>query len=302
MATTKLLLCQLSVTQLVNLKREWVEFAEVKAQLAKCHELIVERKPDITVMPETCYFPHFETFYTTMSVGRLIVAGSRYNEDGVNETHVFCDGKHTALRKLFPSPKEVMENNHPNCNRPDMLFSEWENEVRQGHWPDYFVLLPGTDQVVAILNCMDYYRLGYYVANSSVIAPKLWGIVSPCSNGQQDIFVRLSQAIHDSSSRIYSIVVNSANASRHDDSSQGESYVYGPVTRNIKAHLAKMHRWDEKHPAAICHLKASRQAQALLMDLLPPRKVEFFARDSSFRSNPINVELIDGIGGAQDES
>lgn len=288
---TRLLICQMSVEQRRDLTREWVNLSEVESQLTNSLGLIKQLKPNLVVMPETCYFPEYKERYRAASASRLIVAGSYYNDDGINQTHYFLNGEHAVLDKLFPSPKEVMEINYPSTMQPDELFANWESQIRQETWPEYFVRLPNGDQYVVILNCMDYYKLGYYVASSSLIAPQLWGIVSPCSNGQQDIFLRLSQAMHDSNSRLYSIVVNSNNASRSADSDQGMSYVYGPATRNIKEYCAEKYGWTDPHPAAICHLGTG--AKAVVMDLLPPPKVEFFARSRDFRSNPTGIKIFD---------
>ena len=285
MQSANILLCQLEVSQRKDMLREWVEAEEAWPQLERCWELMREENSDLVVIPETCYLEEYEEQYSEYSRGRIIVAGTAYDDAGINSAHVFKDGKHVVLRKIFTSPVEVMELNHPNTRRPDEIVREWESRIVRGDIPEYFVEMPGGG-LAAILTCMDYYRLGYYIANSTVISPLLWGLVAPSSNGQQGLFLRLSQAMHDVCDRVYSIVVNSRDNSRPSGWDQGKSYVYGPITRNVKEHMRGLGQTDE-HLSAIYRMGDG--ASALSMRLVPGGAITFFARSQGFRSTPTHV-------------
>lgn len=287
--TIRVLLCQLKVRQKRNYQRAWVEYEEAQPQLERCWALVEEHKPDLVVLPETCYFPQIEDTYRQMAAdGRLVVAGSAYSEASVNETHIFAaDGSHCALPKIFPSPKEIMELNHPNRQVADVLIAEWEAGIKAGRWPDYFPLIDAErGRRIAVLTCMDYYRLGYYVANSSVMSPHVWGLVSPSSNPQQEIFLRLAEAVHDANERVYSMVLNSHNESRVAGSSQGESFVLGPITPNVKAMLEDN---GQENPHFSFIYQLGEAPEALMMDLIDGEDVRFFARSKDFFSNPTNI-------------
>lgn len=289
---TRVLMCQLVAKQRYNTQKSWIELDEVRPQFEKCWEIIRREKVGLAIFPETSYLPELYDTYRELSENCLIIAGSLYNEDSINETHVFGpNGYYKVLPKLFPSPKEVMELHHPNQRIPDQIIKGWEADVQKGHWPDYFPLLgDGSDKRIAILNCMDYYRLGYYVANSSILSPHIWALISPCSNGQQEIFTRLSGAIHDANERVYSMVVNSNNASRPAGASQGLSYIMGPVTFNVRRLLAAIGQ-ENDHFSYIYQL--GEGAEALSMDLMDGADVRFFARSKDFFSNPANISRVD---------
>ena len=265
--------------------KEWVELKEVEDQVKRIWEIMDETHYDLVVFPETCYFPDLSDEYVKRSENCIIVAGSGYNEEGVNETHVYQNKCHCVLRKIFPSPFEVMELNHPNNNWPDEIIKDWETQIQKNTWPDYFISLPDGRKAV-ILNCMDYYRLGYYLAASSVISPKLWGMIVPSSNGRQDVFLRLTGAIHDANEKVYSIIVNSRDKNRRAKEDQGGSYVYGPITRNVKGKMVGIGQTND-HSSAIYQL--GDDAEALAMNLLPGEDVTFFARSKNFFSNPTNI-------------
>ena len=286
MESINILICQLAVTQKKDLLREWVEAEEVKDQLERVWSIIDGSPCNFAVFPETCYFPEFYSNYVKHSENRLIIAGSSYNDEGLNETHVFENGKHRAIRKIFPSPVEVMELNHPNTSQPDSIIREWENDIENDIWPDYFIDIPGGLKA-AVLTCMDYYRLGYFLANSSIISPRLWGMVAPSSNGRQDIFLRLTRAIHDVNEKVYSIVVNSRDNSRPTGWNQGGSYIYGPITGNVKRQMTELGQSDS-HNSAIYRL--GENASLLSMRLSPGDNITFFARSKNFHSNPTRIK------------
>ena len=285
MSCINVLICQLAVTQKKDHLREWVELSEVEEQIQRVWSIMDETAANLVVFPETCYFPELSNVYAERSESAVIIAGSAYNEKGLNETHIYQNGNHRVIRKIFPSPVEVMELNYPNDRQPDLVIKEWEKNIQNGKWSDYFIDLPGGRKAV-VLTCMDYYRLGYYIANSSIISPHLWGMIAPSSNGKQDIFLRLTAAIHDLNEKVYSIVINSRNNSRPSGWDQGGSYVYGPITGNVKSKMVDIGQTDS-HVSAIYTLGDG--AQALSMSLIPGEDVTFFARSKDFLSNPTNI-------------
>ena len=287
---TRTMIFQLAMHQKRDLNKAWIDYAQVESQLDKCWELMREHRPALAIFPELCYFPEVLPIYEELSRSCLIIAGSFYDENGVNTTQLFGpNGFQCQLPKLFPSPKEVMELNHPGTRRADELVRAWEEEVKAGKWPPYFQPIgekPG--RYLAILTCMDYYRLAYYIANSTVLSPHIWGIAAPSSNGQMDVFFRLSGAIHDLNERMYSIVVNSRNEGRLAISSQGCSYVMGPITYNMKTMLSQSGQENE-HFSFISQL--GEGAEAVCMDLIDGARVRFFARSKDFQSNPTNIQF-----------
>ena len=289
MGSTNVLICQLAVAQKKDMMREWVDYADVEDQVRRAWQIADETHADLVIFPETCYFPELFDEYTKRSEKRIIVAGTGYNDAGINEAHVFQNKRHLALRKIFPSPIEVMELNHPNTLRPDEVIKDWETRIQRGDWPDYFISLPDGRKAV-VLTCMDYYRLGYYLAGSSLISPKLWGMIAPASNGRQDIFLRLSGAIHDANDKVYSIVVNSRNETRPPDNDQGGSYIYGPITSNVRSKMLSIGQTDT-HFSAIYRLGDG--AESLALSLLPGEDITFFARSKDFFSTPTNVKHYD---------
>ncbi|NLW78230.1 MAG: hypothetical protein GXY32_02305 [Ruminococcaceae bacterium] len=291
----RVLMFQLKVRQQRDWQRSWVEYADVAPMMAHCFEIARRHQPDLVVFPETCYIAALDGEYRKLAQHSVVVAGSAYNAQSVNETHLYLpDGEHRVLPKLFPSPWEIMELNHPNQQVPDQVIARWEAGIRRGEWPPYFpVVDKASGKRLAILNCMDYYRLGYYVGNSSLISPHVWGMVSPCSNTQQSVFFRLSEVIHDTNERIYSIVVNSHNEARAPGSSQGESYVMGPITYNVKKMLEGQGQGKSRengHFSFIYQLES--EPEALMMDLIDGSDVRFFARSKDFYSNPTGITRI----------
>ncbi len=288
----RVMLCQLKAKQRHIIQKSWVVYDEVRPQLERCFALIEEQKPQLVVLPETCYIPQLYDTYKSLAQDCFIVAGSAYNDDGINETHMFGpNGFYSVVPKIFPSPKETMEYNHPNTKMPDLVLKQWEAEVERGEWPPYFPVIDEKNgQRLAVLNCMDYYRMGYFVANSSVISPHIWGIVSPCSNGQQEVFFRLAGAIHDANDLIYSFVVNSHNQTRPPGSTQGQSFVMGPITHNTKALLSLQTGQKDDHFAYI--YKLGEDAEVLFLDLIDGKDVCFFARSKDFKSTPTNIQRV----------
>lgn len=257
--------------------------------MLKAFEYIEELKPDVSIFPEMCFLPSLESEYARLSKGyrRLIVAGSYYSPGDINTTVVFQDGVRRNIKKLFPSPHEPMFGATSIPYSPTEMIASWENDYKLYGVGDldYFFKLPNGDTAV-ILNCLDYYKLGYYVARSLILSKDLSLLISPCSNNNVKLFIEESQAIHNHNSNIYSLIVN-VDASLNEESyAIGESYAFGWIDY-ATAQIHKDLKWKKNHSASIVH--AEKGGTMIYLEV--EEEISAFKRSDGYCKNPRVVKM-----------
>ena len=140
-------LFQLKVELDCNSQKEYlIETEEVQRQLEVAFQKIKELKPDVALFPEMTYLVQYEPQYKQLSKGRIIVAGSYY-QDGINTTVVFENGTKHKIPKGYASGAEPMARKITYVPPEEFL-------KKQIKLHEFWV----KGKKIYILNCMEYYH------------------------------------------------------------------------------------------------------------------------------------------------
>lgn len=253
-----------------------IEDEDVKRQLEASFEIIRKRKPDISIFPEMTFMKKYDDVYKELSRGRIIVAGSYY-KNGINTTVVY---QHT-LR--FDIPKRYASGAEPMARKISYIYPE---EFIKKYIAEHEFWIKG--KKVYILNCMEFYHAGYYIARDEKLKKDLFGIIAICSNSNTKVFEQETICIHNHNESIYSFVVNCVGTYKKEPYGDGKSYVYGPISGHEKEWLRKEGIESKKN---VCHAfsLSSDSAQYAFAKYLFPETLSLFGRSDKYQNNPREV-------------
>ena len=213
-------LFQLKVELDCNSQKEYlIETEEVQRQLEVAFQKIKELKPDVALFPEMTYLVQYEAQYKKLSKGRIIVAGSHY-EEGINTTIVFENGIKHKIPKSYASGAEPMARKITYIAPEEVL----KNQIKLH---EFWI----KGKKIYILNCMEYYHLAYYIARNKELQKDLFGIFAICSNSNTHVFEEETICIHNHTENLYTFVLNCTGTYQAKPYGDGNSYIYGQIGR-----------------------------------------------------------------------
>lgn len=270
---------QLKVELDCNSSEEFlIETEEIQRQLEVAFRKIEELKPDVILFPEMTYLVQYEQKYKTLSKGKLIVAGSYY-EDGINTTIVFENGIKHEIPKGYASGAEPMARKIVYIPPEQFL----ESQIKQH---EFWV----KGKKIYLLNCMEYYHLAYYIARSPDLQKDLFGIFAICSNSNTHVFEEETMCIHNHMENLYSFVLNCTGIYQKKPYGDGKSYIYGPISIHEKDWLKQEGVDNKKHA---CHILSLSEdiAQYVYGEFYFPENLSKFGRSDSYTNNPRNITV-----------
>lgn len=284
----KILCCQLHSNEKISGFKEFVEEEDLIEQTLNSFNIIEQLNPDLVIYPELCYVKSQEDKYRQLSEGRIIIAGSYYDESDRNVTMIFHDRFLTILPKIYPSPYEPMFLTKIETPYPYEVVKKWEDDIINGIIPDYFIKDINSKYIV-ILNCMDYYKLGYYIARSEILKDKISLLVCPCSSNNLRVFTEESNAIHNHNPYIYSIIVNCFAKLGEKPYSIGNSYIYGLMDVATKTYLKEIMSNISFNDNPSSLIKVNDEKVAIYIELEDNFKI--LKGSDDYKKNPKNIEI-----------
>lgn len=245
---------------------------EFNLQLSHMMEIIEEKNPNVIILPEMCYQGKMKNYFEELSRNKLIVAGSIY-KDGLNYTIVFSKGEMFYIKKRYASGAEPMIRYIDNCSSKNFMDNYLDEHIFEIN-----------DNKIVILNCMEYYKMAYYIARN---CSDLFGAICICSNNNVKVFLEETRAIHNHVENFYTFMVNSVNTYRGFDYATGESYVYGPIQGHEKEWLIKEGIKLDNHVSSI--LKLGNDAEYFYGEFLSD--FSRFGRSDGYFNNPKGIEV-----------
>lgn len=231
---------QMRLTLENNEKSEFlIENDDYFSQMDKIVNYLEQNEFDIMVFPEISFCERYAQKLKDLSVGRLIVFGSKYI-DGENITIVYYDGKEQLIKKRFLCAVEPAIRK---CERISV------NKFLATYLKEHTFILH--NKKVIVLNCAEYYNTAYMIARSERYSKNVFGFIVPCANNNTKVFLDESKAIHNHNSEIYSFVVNAVGTYSGKNYAKGESYVFGKISP-FEKECATYPRIE--HASNICHL------------------------------------------------
>lgn len=269
----KILGFQLNVQLDCDYKNEFlIETEALKKDIECVKEIIKIKNPDIIIFPEMCYIRANDDYYNELSNGRLVIAGSIYNQ-GINITIVYKDGKQYCIPKYNASGSEPMIRNIRNGTVEEFMKNKLDEHTF------YF-----NDKKLIILNCMEYYQNAHYIARS---VDDLFGIICICSNNNPRVFLDESRVIHNHREDIYTFMVNCVSTYQGKDYGKGESYIYGPIQGHEKEWLLKEGILMDDYVSSI--LKLGNESEYFYGEFI--NDFSRFGRSDNYMNNPKNIEV-----------
>ncbi|MCI9178324.1 MAG: hypothetical protein HFJ28_07290 [Clostridia bacterium] len=268
---------QLKVDLDCNSREEYlIETKEVQGQLEVAFQKIEELRPDVALFPEMTYLVEYEQQYEKLSEGKIIVAGSYY-QNGINTTVVFENGVKHKIAKSYASGAEPMTRKITYIPPEKFL----KTRIKQH---EFWV----KDKKIYILNCMEYYHLAYYIARNPELQKDLFGILAICSNSNTHVFEEETICIHNHMENLYSFVLNCTGTYQEKPYGDGKSYIYGPISIHEKDWLKQEGVDNKKHA---CHILSLPKdiAQYVYGEFYFPENLSKFGRSDSYINNPRNL-------------
>jgi hypothetical protein len=283
----KMLGLQLEVEENIEGLREFINESIIIDKIKKSFKLIKSLEPDIVLFPEMCYIPSIHKDYLSLSYNRLIVAGSHYNDQNENITVIYQNGKMFTLPKIYPSPDEPMFLSRINILEPTEIILKWENEIKEGLLPNYFFKTVN-NKIAVVLNCIDYYKLAYYIARSPILSKDLLILLSPCSNNRVEVFIEESKAIHNHNVNIYSFIINACSVLNTQSYAVGKSYLFGVIDPYSNSNQFKS-KQNIEHFSSILNIDNGNKA--IFIDTID--NFSLLKRSDLYQKNPKNIQIID---------
>lgn len=268
---------QLKVDLDCDSKNEFlIETSDVFKQMESAFSIIEKLKPDVAVFPEMTYIEKYESKYQELSDGRIIVAGSYY-QDGINTTVVFSNGEKREIAKAYALGAEPM------ARKVSYISPE---EFLETHIKQYEFWIKG--KKIYIFNCMEYYHLAYYISRNKEFNNELFGIFAICSNSNTRVFEEETVCIHNHNEGLYTFVLNCVSTYKGENYGDGKSYIYGPISGHEKEWLEKEGVETKKN---VCHiLSLSREiAQYTYGKFAFYENLSRYGRSDKYLSNPRDI-------------
>lgn len=247
-----------------------------KKQMNNCIKVLEKLKPDIAIFPEMAYDKTYEKDIVSLSKNSLIVFGSTYVGKN-NMTKVYQNGKLHEFLKYFPSGSEPMIRFF---NQTDI------NTFLHKHLKEHEFYVKG--QKVYVLNCLEYYKVAYFISRDIKLSNNLFGFIVPCSNSNPKVFIEESMAIHNHNENIYSFVCN--RIKKDGTMGYGKSYIYGPIQYHEKDWLQEEGIQSDNHNCSILKHDSTTPSYSYGYYAIP-NKISRFGRSDLYINTPINVTI-----------
>lgn len=247
-----------------------------KKQMENCIKVLENLKPDIAVFPEMAYSKLYEDAILKLSKNSLIVFGSTYVKS-TNITKVYQNGKLYEVIKYFPSGSEPMIRFFEQIDTNTFI-----QKYLKEH--EFFV----KDQKIYVLNCLEYYKVAYFIARSKKLSKNLFGFVVPCSNSNPKVFIEESMAIHNHNENVYSFVCN--RIKKDGNFGYGKSYIYGPIQYHEKDWLQEEGIQSDNHNCSILKHDSATPSYSYGYYAIP-KCISRFGRSDFYVNTPLNVTV-----------
>lgn len=253
-----------------------IETSEVLKQIQDAFQIIEKYKPDIVMFPEMAYLSKYDKKYEELSVSRILIAGSYYNE-GINTTVVFSNGVKHEIPKAYASGAEPMARK--------ISFIEPE-EFLETKLKAHEFWIKG--KKIYILNCMEYYHTAYYIARKQLLNNNLFGIFTICSNSNTRVFEEETVCTHNHNESIYTFNLNCVSEYKGEPYGDGKSYIYGPVSGHEKEWLRKEGIESKKN---VCHILSlsKEKAQFVYGKFAFSENLSRYGRSDKYLNNPRDI-------------
>lgn len=247
-----------------------------KQQMDESIKVLNTLKPDIAIFPEMSFNVEYEKDIKRLSKNSLIVFGSTY-VGSMNKTKIYQDGKLHEVLKYFPSGSEPMIRFFDSIDIDTFL-----NKHLKEH--EFFV----KGHKFYILNCLEYYKVAYFIARDRQFSKDLFGFLVPCSNSNPKVFIEESMAIHNHNENIYSFVCN--RIKKDGNYGYGKSYIYGPIQYHEKDWLTEEGILSDAHNCSILKHDSSTPSYSYGF-FADPNIISRFGRSDLYINTPINVTV-----------
>jgi len=271
------LCCQMKLKLACDDKKEFlIEEESYFKQMDYIIAFIEEKTPDIVVFPEMSYSLRYEEKLLKLSQNKLMVFGSVYDE-GKNMMIIFYNQTKITLSKCYLSGVEPSIRTQENVSF---------NEFKRSHLKNHTFTIKG--RKIIVLNCAEYYRVGYYLARDKTINNKLFGFLVPSANNNLDVFMEESIALHNHNDKIYSFVVNSKASYNDKVYAEGGSYIFGALSRYEKEVNLLPTKENKSNNIVLVEDKPCLIYGQFLIE---PKT--WFYRSDEYKHTPKNLQIID---------